>query len=624
MKHYFVLLAMVGLAAAGSRAAQSPSELRFCLRADPKTFDPLLVEDDNSETIRYLTGGVLARINRKTQQLTPELATSWNVDSQGRRITFHLRPNVKFSDGTPFSADDVASTMKRLMDPETHSPTADAFRSSDVPPRITVSSPLTVSILFAAQVAGLERLFDQVAITSVKSPQRIAAVLGPYFVAEYKAGTEILLARNPNYWKVDAHGVRLPYIDRIRLEIQQNRDIELVKFRRGEIDLINSVDADMFDQLYRLAPRSVLDAGASLESEMMWFNQVPSSPLPAYKRTWFRSTAFRRAVSEAINRADICRIVYRGHARPAEGPISPANQFWFNASLKPHPYDVASARRRLEAEGFRLRGGLLYDREGHAVEFSVITNAGNRNRERIASMLQQDLQAIGIRLNVVTLDFPSLIERITQTFNYESCLLGLTNLDLDPERTDERLAQLRREPPVESQPEAAGNRLGSGDRQADACSGQRHASRGPQTRLRSSPANRFGRGPVSIPCDQELAYGDIARHSKRIAGGSDPTSLLERRVAPRNGCSRRRIDRWTAVPCFRRACPQAMRAVRLYCGTPRWRSLRARLSVWWERADRERAPWRWRCCACCSTGADGSKAKYASGAATCWRFRKRR
>jgi len=432
MKRFFVLLAMLGLSSAGAWAAQAPSELRFCLRADPKTFDSLLVDDDNSEIIRYLTGGVLIRINRKTQQLNPELATSWNVDSQGRGITFHLRPNVKFSDGTPFSADDVAFTMKRLMAPETHSPAADAFRSSEVPPRITVLSPLTVSILFGAPVAGMERLLDQVAISSAKSPQKIAAVLGSYFVAEYRAGSEILLSRNPNYWKVGTHGERLPIIERIRLEIQQNRDIELVKFRRGEIDLINSVDADTFDELTRLMPHSVLDAGASLESEMMWFNQVPSTPLPAYKQTWFRSAGFRRAVSEAINRADICRIVYRGHARPAEGPISPANQFWFNASLKPHPYDIGSARRRLEAEGFRLRGATLYDREGHAVEFSVITNAGNRNRERIAAMVQQDLQAIGIRLNVVTLDFPSLIERIATTFNYESCLLGLSNLDLDP------------------------------------------------------------------------------------------------------------------------------------------------------------------------------------------------
>jgi peptide/nickel transport system substrate-binding protein len=432
MKRSLILVAMAGLALSGARVGQAATELRFCLRAEPKTFDPLLVDDGDSETVRYLTGGVLIRINRKTQQATPELAASWDVDRTGRRITFHLRPNLKFSDGTPFSAEDVAFTMKRLMDPETHSPTADPFRSSDAPPQVTTSSPLTVSILFGAPVAGLERLFDQVAITSARSPLKTAAVLGPYSVAEYKPGVEVLLSRNPNYWKADAKGVRLPYIDRVRLEIQQNRDIELVRFRRGELDLIDSLDADTFDELTRLAPGSVVDAGASLESEMMWFNQSPSAPLPAYKLKWFQSAAFRRAVSEAINRADICRIVYRGRARPAVGPMSPANQFWFNAALKPHPFDVASSRKRLESDGFRVRNGLLYDREGHAVEFSVATNAGNRNRERIASMIQQDLHAIGIRLNVVALDFPSLIERIAKTFNYEACLLGLTNLDLDP------------------------------------------------------------------------------------------------------------------------------------------------------------------------------------------------
>jgi peptide/nickel transport system substrate-binding protein len=231
---------------------------------------------------------------------------------------------------------------------------------------------------------------------------------------------------------VDAQGVRLPYIDRLRLGIQQNRDIELVRFRRGELDLIDSLDADAFEDLARVSAKSVVDAGASLESEMMWFNQTSASALPAYKQAWFKSTAFRLAVSEAINRPDLARVVYRGHAQPAVGPISPANRFWFNASLKPHAYDPASSRRRLEAEGFHLRGSQLFDREGHAVEFSVITNAGNHNRERIAAMLQQDLEAIGIHLNVVALDFPSLIERITKTFNYESCLLGLTNLDLDP------------------------------------------------------------------------------------------------------------------------------------------------------------------------------------------------
>jgi peptide/nickel transport system substrate-binding protein len=165
---------------------------------------------------------------------------------------------------------------------------------------------------------------------------------------------------------------------------------------------------------------------------MLWFNQAPAAPIAAYKKAWFTSQAFRRAVSESINRGDLARIVFKGHAQPAAGPVSPANHFWFNAALKPHPFDVASAMRRLQQAGFQLRGSQLYDRSGHAVEFSIVTNAGNRPRELMAAMIQQDLTALGIRVNVVTLDFPSLIERLNQTFQYEACLLGYTNVDLDP------------------------------------------------------------------------------------------------------------------------------------------------------------------------------------------------
>ena len=128
----------------------------------------------------------------------------------------------------------------------------------------------------------------------------------------------------------------------------------------------------------------------------------------------------------------MARIVFRGHARPAVGPVSPANKFWFNAKLQAHPFDQKSAMQRLAQDGFHLQDGVLRDREGHAVEFSVITNAGNKYRERMATMIQQDLSGIGIKLNVVTLDFPSLIERITSTFDYEACLLGLVNDELDP------------------------------------------------------------------------------------------------------------------------------------------------------------------------------------------------
>lgn len=412
--------------------AQSGGELRFCLRSEPKTFDPLKVEDDASVTIRYLTGGVLVRMNRQTQALEPELAESWKVSKDGRQITFHLRRGVSFSDGTPFSAEDVAYTVQQLMDPNLHSPTGDTFRSGPGNVETKIISPTQISITFPASVAGLDRQFDQVAIVSAHSPKKEMAVLGPFMVADYKPGSTVLLKRNPNYWKRDGQGRQLPYLDAIELDIQPNRDVELLRFKRGEIDLINSLDSEYFDKLAATSPQLVHDAGPSLDSEQMWFNEVARAPIPGYKKDWFRSTAFRVAISEAINRQDLSRIVFRGHAQPAIGPVSPANKFWFNAKLKPQTYSPDLALKGLESDGFRLENGTLKDKNGNAVEFSIITNSGNKYREEMATMIQDDLQKIGVHVNVVTLDFPSLIARMTQTFDYEAILLGLTNVGLDP------------------------------------------------------------------------------------------------------------------------------------------------------------------------------------------------
>ena len=428
----FFSLGFIAALIVSATTVLAETQLRFSLRTEPKSFNPLLVSNDAEETVRYLTGGVLVRLNRQTQQLESELAKSWKVSKDGREITFKLRHGVVFSDGTPFSAEDVAYTVNQLMDPSLHSATGDAFRTGPGSVKTRIVSPDHIVITFPAPVASLDRAFDQVAMMSSKSPKKESAVLGPFMVAEYKPGASVLLRRNPNYWKFDAQGRRLPYIDSVRLNMQTNRDIELLNFRRGELDLINSLDPEYFDKLVSASPELVHDAGSSLDSEQMWFNQVPTAPIPEYKRNWFRSTNFRLAVAHAINYGDLCRVAFNGHAQPAAGPFSPANKFWFNAKLKPYAYDTNTALKLLAADGFRMENGVLRDHDGNKVEFSIITNAGNKYRERMAVLIQQDLQKIGIQVSVATLDFPSLGERITQSFNYDAAILGLTNVDLDP------------------------------------------------------------------------------------------------------------------------------------------------------------------------------------------------
>src|SRR5580704_3387966 len=173
--------------ASASLHAQWGGELRFCLHSEPRTLNPVMVDDDASETVRFLTGGALLRVNRVSQQLEPELAASWKLEDAGKSIVFKLREGLAFSDGTPFTAKDVAYTMQALMDPNLHSVTGDAFRTGSGAVQTVERGRFEIAVTFPEAVAGVARLFDQVAIMSQSSPLRERAVMGSFRIAEHKA-----------------------------------------------------------------------------------------------------------------------------------------------------------------------------------------------------------------------------------------------------------------------------------------------------------------------------------------------------------------------------------------------------------------------------------------------------
>jgi peptide/nickel transport system substrate-binding protein len=404
--------------------------LTLCISGDPKTFDPLQQADENSGLVVYLTGGTLLRIDRVTDQLTPELAESWVIEPGGRAISFRLRPDLRFSDGAPLTADDVARTLQMAFDPKNAAPVGDAFRSGSGYPAVTVASPLEISIRYPVAKAGLDRLFDDLPVIP-RGTAKLPPSAGPFFVTTYSPGVSLLLKRNPYYWKRDNAGRQLPYLDSIRLDIQSNRDIEVTRFLRGETDMIRKLDPEEFSRVAKAKPAAMHDPGPSMDAEFLWFNQSTAGTTP-WKRKWFTSASFRHAISSAIDREDLARIAYQGHAHPASGPISPANKYWSDPDLKPLPFNRDLALKTLQFEGFVLRDGVLHDRDGHAVEFSLITNADSASRQKMAALIQADLRPMGIVVNIVTLDFGSLIDRIARTSEYDACLLGFTNMAVDP------------------------------------------------------------------------------------------------------------------------------------------------------------------------------------------------
>jgi len=425
------LMALFAIAASGQAAPRRPGELAWAIHYDPKTFDPAKVDEQASELVRYLTGGVLLRINRQTQEPEPQLAESYQVTPQGTLIVFKLRSGLRFSDGTPLTSADVAWSLRRVLAPATQAVVAEEFLS---PSEVVVETPdaLTVRIRLAKPVTGVGKIFDEIAIEPANRPSEGRVTSGPFTVTDYKRGQYVRLSRNPNYWRRDSSGARLPYATGVRLDILNNREQEISLFLRGEYDLIDSLSPDYFAIVAQKAPQSVHDLGASLNTEQLWFNQFPAAPLPEFEKAWFQNRNFRTAVSMAIHRSDLARIAYNGHATPAFGFISPANKLWYNNDLKYPHESVADANRMLAASGFHRNGNQLYDATGHPVQFSILTNSGNAARQKMAAMIQQDLEAMGMQVTIVDLDFPALIERLLHKQDYEACLLGLSNVEPDP------------------------------------------------------------------------------------------------------------------------------------------------------------------------------------------------
>ena len=432
---FLAFLSVAALAhAAAVDAPHKGGQLNLAMAAEPKTLDPLKAADESSGIVRYLTGGVLIRLNRQTQGLEPELALSWNNRENGKRISFHLRPGLLFSDGSPFRAKDVCFTFSRLMDPALDSPFSDNFEIAKGKTICQPEGDYSVSLIFPVPIAAVERLFDDIPIQSSAAKTMESAVLGlPSSSPPAKPDRTWSCPAIPTIGEKTHTGssflIWTPFVWRSRGIATWNCfGFAKANFRSSTIWIRSYSIASR-----RKRPtRSATWVFRSLTPEQLWFNQVPTAPIPANKKAWFASREFRAAISQSILRDDLVRVVYRGHGSPAAGPISPANKQWWNSSLVASAANPAAALEHLQQEGVQMSGGVLRDKTGQPVEFSIITNGGNKTRERMAAMIQQDLKALGIRVTVTTLDFPSLIERITSTFNYEACLLGQINTDVDP------------------------------------------------------------------------------------------------------------------------------------------------------------------------------------------------
>jgi peptide/nickel transport system substrate-binding protein len=430
------------------------------LRAEPKTLNPLTAADAISREVIGAMQADLVHINRGTQLTEPALAKSWKISPDGLQYTLTLRQGLRFSDGHSLDADDVLFTFRVYLDENVHATQRDLLIVGGKPIAVRKVDPQTLVFQFAKPYGVEERLFDGMAILprhllekpylegklgqlwAPSTPPKEWAGLGPFRLKEYVAGQKLVLERNPYYWKTDTNGKRLPYLDELVFLFVPSADAQVLRFESGETDLITRLGAENFSVLSRQqSAYTMADAGPGLEYNFLFFNlnDLSEKSFPDFtrKQKWFRDVKFRQAVSAAIDRDAIVRLVYQGRGAALWGPVTPGNRRWADASVSHSARSLDRARTLLKEAGFSWSPAsnsesTLMDSESKPVEFSILTSSSNADRTKMAALIQDDLKQLGMHVQVVPLEFRSLIDRVTQTKEYEACLLGLASFDADP------------------------------------------------------------------------------------------------------------------------------------------------------------------------------------------------
>ena len=431
--------------------------LSVALRSEPKTLNPVLAVDEPSrDVIRCLTADLI-HINRGSLKTEPSLAKSWSVSRDGRQYTLQLRHGLRFSDGEPFNADDVIFSFQVYLDEKINSSQRDLLVVGGKPIVVIKVDAYTVRFELAQPYAAAERLFDGIAILprhllensyrsgnfsqawSLSMPPNQFAGLGPFRLKEYVPGQRVVLERNPYYWKADSAGNQLPYLNEVVFLFVANEDAQVIRFQAGDTEVLSRFSAENFAVLQKQQPEKgyhLDDLGPGLEYNFLFFNLNDLAPkgLPeiAKKQTWFQDLRFRQAVSAAVDRDGIVRLVYNGRATPIWDQVTPGNKLWQDEKIAHPARSLEQARRLLQSAGFSWKSGALMDPRGNPVEFSIVTSASNAQRMKMATIIQDDLSQLGMTVQVVPMEFHAMVDRLQNSYNYEAAVMGLVSGDADP------------------------------------------------------------------------------------------------------------------------------------------------------------------------------------------------
>ena len=406
---FFLSVAVAGCA----RAPHQPGVLRMAQESDASTLDPAKAYDTTSIQFARLLYRGLVEYDQKAN-LYPEVASSYQISPDGVTYTFKIRPNVKFTDGTPVKADDFRYAIERVLNPDTASDGssffadivgADAFVKSlktkaplahpsgiEAPDAQTLIFRLNkpdatfLNYLALPFAYAVSRDYTTKLEKSGKELSEYPMGCGPFTLKEWVHDGWLTLEKNPNYFRPE-----LPKCNRIEAQFGVSSALQTMLYEQGNIDVLTISDAFAPDflRLTKTEPwkDQVLSAPMMDIRYMTMNNEVPP----------FDNVKVRQAVSYGINRARIASFL-TGRATLAHGPLPPGMPA-YDPNLKGYPFDPDKARALLKAANYK-------DNPGAPITLYYATN--EQWYGKAAQSIMEDLKNIGISVSIKALRYGDL------------------------------------------------------------------------------------------------------------------------------------------------------------------------------------------------------------------------
>ena len=422
---------------------------------EPKTFNPYNANDATSAELSEMMYDGLTQTNPTNGRVIVKLAKKIDILKDNKTYIVHLRKGLKWSDGKPITADDVYYTYNTIIfGGFGDGATKDVMTIDGKLPTIEKIDNYTVKFVtpkpFAPFLRNLsasivpKHIFKQatdkgkeyfLTYQSIDTKPKNLVTSGAFKLKEYVPSQRVIFEKNPNYYIINKNNEKLPYLDKWISIIAGDTNNQTLKFESGATDVlaVNGALVNRYRELKKHGDFELYNLGASTNTTFVVFNlnnrknkdgKYYVNPI---KQAWFQDKNFRTALDWAIDRQDLILNIFSGlasHLYSAE----PLNSLFINEKIaKGHPKNIEYAKNLLQKSGFYEKNGVLYDKKGNKVEFELLTNAGNTQREATGVSIKQDFEKLGIKVNFKAIEFNSLVNKIVNTADFDCIIIALTS-----------------------------------------------------------------------------------------------------------------------------------------------------------------------------------------------------